>query len=105
MEIESSLVASQQGLIVNPAVKETPREANARQQQDNAPTELPRSQTVIRQGSEESQVEAERYRKQQQQFYDQPEPRNRQAIDAYQSLSRLQVREQIQQSMGIDTYI
>ncbi|WP_088330790.1 hypothetical protein [Lacimicrobium sp. SS2-24] len=104
MEIESSLVASQQGLIVNPAVKETPREANARQQQENAATELPRTQTVIRQGSEESQVQADRYRKQQQ-FYDQPEPRNRQAIDAYQSLSRLQAREQIQQTMGIDTYV
>ncbi|GAB3023049.1 hypothetical protein [Bowmanella dokdonensis] len=104
MDIESSLIAAQQGLILNPAAKPPPREVNPRQQSDNAPTEFPRTQVVARQGSEEVQVQADKYRKQQQ-FYDQPESRNRQAIEAYQSLARSQVREEIHQSMGIDTYV
>ncbi|GAA0356304.1 hypothetical protein GCM10009092_20670 [Bowmanella denitrificans] len=105
MDIESSLIAQQQGLVVNPAVKGPARDQPARQPQDNAPTEYPRSQVVARQGNEETQVQADKYRRQQQQFYDQPDSRGRQAVDAYQSLARLQLKDEIQQSMGIDTYV
>lgn len=105
MEIESSILAQQQGLVVNPAVRGPAREDVARKSQDDSPTEYPRSQVVVRQGNEDSRVQADKYRDQHQQFYDQPNSRGQQAIEAYQSLARNQLKDEIQQSMGIDTYV
>ncbi|WP_438863545.1 hypothetical protein [Neptunicella sp.] len=105
MEIESSLVASQNALAVNPPVREPQREAQSRQQQEQQKvTQLPASQVVVRQGNAQAFEEADKYR-QQKAVYDQPEPRARQAISAYQSLQRDGQRSDIHQSLGVDTYV
>ncbi|MDN4504362.1 hypothetical protein QX776_18275 [Alteromonadaceae bacterium BrNp21-10] len=105
MEIESSVVAAQNGLTVNPTVREPQREAEARQQQEQQKvTELPRSQVVTRQGSAQDFVQADKYREQRA-VHDQPNSRAKQAISAYQSLQRDHQQSEIHQSLGVDTYV
>ncbi|MDF2179836.1 hypothetical protein P2G88_16410 [Aliiglaciecola sp. CAU 1673] len=105
MDIDASIIASQQGLISNPVVKGPQREAPSRQQQDDSTTQLPPRQVVVRQGTEESRVQADKYQQEQQRFYEEPNGKNRAALDAYQSLAKEQLRDEIHQSMGIDTYV
>ncbi|WP_416308100.1 hypothetical protein [Neptunicella sp. SCSIO 80796] len=105
MEIESSLVASQNALASNPPVREPQRDVEARQQQQQQKvTQLPRSQVVIRQGNTQAFEDADKFR-QQQAIYDQPASKNRQAINAYQTLQREGLRSEIHQSLGVDTYV
>ena len=106
MEIESSIIAAQNALAVTPAVREPQKEADARQQQvQRQDTEFPRTQVVVRQGDAQSFNQAEKFRQQQQAFYDQPSKRSSEAIYAYQSLAREQQRSEIQQKLGVDTYV
>lgn len=106
MEIESSLIAAQNALAINPAVREPQKEADTRQQKaERQNTEFPRTQVVVRQGSSQAYREAEKFREQQQSFYDQPNSRSSAAINAYESLAREQQRSEIQQSLGVDTYV
>lgn len=105
MEIESSLVAAQNGLAITPNQREPQREAENRQQEaQRQTTELPRTQVVVRQANPEAFEQAERFRQQQQANYEQPNPRARNAINAYQSLANQQQRSEVQQLLGIDTY-
>lgn len=106
MEIESSIVASQNALIVNPALRQPEREAEARaQQQQRQQTELPASQTVIRQASAEAFEQAERFQRgRRASSYDSPNSQNQAALDAYQSLARDGKREEIRGLLGIDIY-
>lgn len=105
MEIESSIVASQNSLAINPLVREPQREADTRQQQEQRQnTELPQTQVVNNRGSAQAFEQAERFRQQQQTFYDQPNNRARQALNAYQSLTTEQRRSELQQLVGVDTY-
>lgn len=105
MELESSIVASQNAVVVNPTVREPQKEADVRQQQQQRQvTEFPRTQVVTRQGGAEAFEQAERFRERQS-FQEQPSSRSRQAIDAYQSLLREDKRSEIQQLMGVDTYV
>ena len=105
MEIESSLVAAQNGLAITPTTREPQREAEARQQQEQRQaTELPRSQVVVRQNTPEAFQQAERFKEQKATAFEQTDPRARRAIDQYQSLATEQRRSEIQQMMGIDTY-
>lgn len=105
MEIESSLVAAQNALAVNPSPREPQREANVREQeQQRRDTELPRSQIVARQATPEAFAKAEKFQQQQQAFYQQSSLRARQAVGAYQNLVNAQQRSEIQNMMGIDTY-
>lgn len=105
MELESSIVASQNAVVVNPTVREPQKEADVRQQQQQRQvTEFPRTQVVTRQGGAEAFEQAERFRERQS-FQEQPSGRSRQAIDAYQSLLREDKRSEIQQLMGVDTYV
>ena len=105
MEIESSLVAAQNGLAITPNQREPQREAENRQQEaQRQSTELPRTQVVVRQATPEAYAEAERFREQRQATADQPNSRSRNAIDAYQSLANQQQRSEVQRLLGIDTY-
>lgn len=105
MDIESSLVAAQNGLAITPNQREPQREAENRQQQaERQTTELPRQQVVVRQGNPEAFERADQFRQQQQATYAQPDARARNAINAYQSLANQQQRSEVQQLMGIDTY-
>jgi hypothetical protein len=106
LEIESSIIAAQNALAINPAVREPQKEADTRQQQiQRQDTEYPRTQVVVRQGNPQAFSQAEKFREQQQSFYDQPDKRSSQAISAYQSLAREQLRSEIQQKLGVDTYV
>lgn len=105
MEIESSIVASQNALGINPSVREPQRDADARhQQQQRSVTEHPKTQVVIRQGNTEAFKQADNYREQRA-IYDQPDSRGRNAIQAYQSLQRQSQQENIHTSLGVDTYV
>lgn len=105
MELESSLVASQNGLVVSPAVRQPERDADNRaQQQQRQQTELPVTQTVVRQASAEAYEQAERFRQQRRSTYDSPNPQNQAALDTYQSLQRESRREEIRGLLGIDLY-
>jgi len=105
LELESSLVASQNAVVVNPSVREPHKEADLRQQQQQRQvTEFPKTQVVTRQGGAEAFDQAEKFR-QKQDFQEQPGAKGRQAIDAYQSLLREDKRAEISQLMGVDTYV
>ena len=105
MEIESSIVASQNALIINPSPRQPEREAEARaQQQQRQQTELPVSQTVVRQRSAEAFEQAERFNQQKRPGYETPNPQNEAALEAYQSLARETQREEIRGLLGIDLY-
>ena len=73
-------------------------------QQQQANTQLPPTQVVIRQGNSEAFKQADDYRNSQT-FYDKPEGKARQALAAYQSLQLSGQREELKQSMGVDTYV
>ena len=105
MELESTLLAVQNGVLANPVYREPQRNAAEQQQvqQQRANTELPPSRVVVRQGSSEAYQQADQYRKQQT-FYDQPEGRARHALAAYQSLQLDAKRDEIKQFLGVDTY-
>lgn len=109
MDIESSLVASQNAIAVNPSVREPQREADLRQQQEQKQnTELPKYQAVVRSGDNQVFEQAEKFRQKQdfnEQYRDQPGAKGQQAISAYQSLQKEAKREEIQQLMGVDTYV
>lgn len=105
MEIESSIIAAQNSLVINPPLREPQREVDARQQQEQRQTtELPQTQVVNNRGGAQAFEQAERFRQQQQTFYDQPNSRTREALNAYQSLATEQRRSEIQQLVGVDTY-
>lgn len=109
MEIESSLVASQNAIVVSPSVKEPQRESDVRQQQEQKQNaELPKYQAVVRSGDTQVFEQAEKFRQKQgfdEQYRDQPGAKAQQAISAYQSLYKEARREEIQQLMGVDTYV
>lgn len=106
MEIESSIVASQNALVVNPALRQPEREAEARaQQQQRQQTELPISQTVARQASAEAFEQAEKFQRgRRSASYDSPNQQSQAALDAYQSLARDNQRDEIRGLLGIDVY-
>ena len=105
MEVESSLVAAQNALTVTPTAREPQKQAESREQQlQRQNTELPRAQVVLRQNDAQAFEQADRFRQQQQTFYESPNPRARDAISAYQSLDSESRREQVQQLLGVDTY-
>lgn len=105
MELESSLVASQNGLVVSPTARQPEREAETRaQQQQRQQTELPITQTVVRQASAEAFEQAERFREQRRSSYDSPNPQNQAALETYQSLQRESRREELRGLLGIDLY-
>lgn len=106
MELESSLVAAQNALVVNPSLRDPQQQAEAREQQiQRRNTELPLSQIVVRQNNTEAFAQAERFRQQQQTFSDNSSNRSRNAINTYQSLSTEQQREDLQRLLGVDTYV
>lgn len=106
MELESSLVAAQNALVVNPSLRDPQQQAEAREQQiQRRNTELPLSQIVVRQNNPEAFAQAERFRQQQQTFSDNSSNRSRNAINTYQSLSTEQQREDLQRLLGVDTYV
>ncbi len=105
MEIESSLVAAQNALTINPTVREPQRQAEAREQQaKQANTELPRAKVVARQAQPEAFEQADRFRQQQNYTEQNGASKNQQAINAYTRLSNDQQRQEIQQLFGVDTY-
>lgn len=105
VEIESSIVASQNALITNPSLRQPEREADTRaQQQQRQQTELPVTQTVVRQASAEAFEQAERFRQQRRSTYDAPNAQSQAALDAYQSLQRESRRDDIRGLLGIDVY-
>ena len=106
MELESSLIAAQNALIVNPSLRDPQQQADAREQQlQKRNTELPLSQVVVRQNKPEAFAQAERFRQQQQTFNDNPNNRSRTAINTYQSLAKEQQRQDLQRLLGVDTYV
>ena len=109
MEIESSVVASQNAIISNPPVREPQKEVDARQQQEQRKnTELPRTQTVIRTGNNQIFEQAEKFREKQsfnESFREPRDARAQQAISAYQSLDKEARRAEIQELMGVGTYV
>lgn len=106
MELETSIVASQNAVVVNPSVREPNRDAESRQQkQQTQVTEFPRTQVVTRQGGAEAFEKAERFRQQNSGFQEQQGSKGRQAIEAYQSQLKDSRREEIHQLMGVDTYV
>lgn len=106
MELESSLVAAQNALVINPSLREPQQQAEAREQQiQRRNTELPAPQVVVRQNNPEAFAQADRFRQQQQTFSDNPNNRSRNAINTYQSLATEQQREGLQRLLGVDTYV
>ena len=106
MELESSLVAAQNALAVNPTHRDPQQQAEAREQQiQRRNTELPLSQVVVRQNNPEAFAQAERFREQQQTFNENSNNRSRNAINSYQSLDKEQQRQDLQQLLGVDTYV
>jgi len=106
VELESSLIASQNALAITPNAREPQQEAQARRQEEQrrSATEFPREQVVVRQGNAEAFNQAERFQNQRQSNYDQPNSRARNAINAYQSLATEQQRSELNQLLGVDTY-
>ncbi|WP_100642841.1 hypothetical protein [Alteromonas facilis] len=104
MDIESSIVAAQNALVVNPSARQTERAADAREQQQRAQTQLPPQQTVVRQASTEAYEQAEQFRKRNRSGYDAPSAQAQAALDTYQSLQRESRREEIRGMLGIDLY-
>ena len=105
MEIESSIVASQNALVVNPALRQPERAAENRAQQlQRQQTELPASQTVVRQASAEAYEQADKFQRGKRSSYDSPNSQNQAALDAYQSLARNSKRDEIRGLLGIDIY-
>ncbi|MCV2885095.1 hypothetical protein OE749_10370 [Aestuariibacter sp. AA17] len=105
MEVESSLVAAQNGLAISPSQPEPQRQAEAQQQQaQRQQTELPRTQVVVRQADSEASEQADRFRQQQRTTYEQPDARSRSAINAYQALELEERRSEIKSLFGVDTY-
>lgn len=106
MELESSLIAAQNALVVNPSLRDPQQRAEAREQQiQRRNTELPSSQVVVRQNNPEAFAQAERFRQQQQTFNDNANNRSRNAINSYQALAKEQQREDLQRFLGVDTYV
>ncbi len=106
MEIESSLVAAQNQLTINPAPPDSQRQAvNQEQQNQRRNTELPRQQVVVRQNNPEAFAKAEQFQQRRQDNVEGGDLRSRRAIDTYQSLANEQQRNDIQSLLGIDTYV
>ena len=106
MELESSLVAAQNALVINPSLRNPQQQADAREQQlQRRNTELPISQVVVRQNKPEAFAQAERFQQQQQTFSDNSNNRTRSAINSYQSLAKEQQRQDLQRLLGVDTYV
>jgi len=109
VEIESSVVASQNAIISNPPVREPQREVDTRQQQEQRQnTELPKRQTVVRSGDNQVFEQAEKFRSKQafnETFREPRDAKAQQAISAYQSLDKEARRAEIQQLMGVETYV
>ncbi len=104
MEIESSIVAAQNALTVNPALREPQRSGPPRDQtQQRAATEYPPEQVVVRQAKPENYAQADKFREQQ--YEQRGYGRSSQAISAYQSMVNDQKRQEIQQLFGVDTYV
>lgn len=106
MELESGLVAAQNALVVNPPLREPQREEISRQQeQSRQVTEYPRTQVVVRQSAEAFE-QADLFQRQNNVTYDQQSNfRARRALEAYTSLERETRREELQQILGVDTYV
>lgn len=105
MEIESSLVAAQNGLTINPTLREPQSHTQAREQREHRQqTTLPASQVVTRQAQPEAYAQAERFRQQQLDSEQGNFGKSQQAISAYTRMSNEHQRQQIQQLFGIDTY-
>lgn len=106
MEIESSIVASQNALAVNSPQREPQRDAAAQQQvqQRQAATELPPARVVVRQANAQAFAEAEQYQQRSGFAYEQPNNKAKSALDAYQSLQREQKRSELQSLLGVDIY-
>ncbi|GEA13434.1 hypothetical protein [Alteromonas sp. KUL49] len=106
MELESGLVAAQNALVVNPPVREPQREeVNRQQEQNRQTTEYPRTQVVVRQSAEAFE-QADQFQRQNNVSYDQQSNfKARRALDAYASLEREERREELQQILGVDTYV
>lgn len=104
LDIESSLVASQSTLAVNPAVREALPSTNHRrttQRVEQTAEQVP-TQVLLRRGDDKAFEQAERFS--QYTTYDQPGSRNASALNAYQSLEKEQKRAELQQMLGVDTY-
>lgn len=106
MDLDPSIIAAQNALVVTPATVQPERQATERQQQSlRQDTELPRTQVVVRQNSAEGFEQAEKFRKQRQPFEQQTPDRNSQnAINLYQSFEIDEQRKGVQMLVGVDTY-
>lgn len=108
LDLEPSIIAAQNALIVTPTTVQPERQAAERQQQaQKENTELPRTQVVLRQNSAEGFEQAEKYRQQRQQNFNEPQKdRSSQiAINLYQSFAIDEQRKELQMLVGVDTYV
>jgi hypothetical protein len=107
LDLEPSIVAAQNALIVTPTTVQPERQAAERQQQaQKQDTELPRTQVVLRQNSAEGFEQAEKYRQRRQNFNDSlPDRSSQNAINLYQSFAIDEQRKELQMLVGVDTYV
>lgn len=105
MKVESSLGALQSPFASKPAKRDPERDSgNDKTNVASILTGIEQGRSAIRQGSVESFSQADNYRDQQT-ITEQFSLRSQNAVDAYQSISKEQQRDEIQQLLGVDTFV
>jgi hypothetical protein len=107
LDLEPSILAAQNALVVTPTTVQPERQAAERQQQaEKQDTELPRTQVVLRQNSAEGFEQAEKYRQRRQNANEPQQDRlSQNAINLYQSFAIDEQRKELQMLVGVDTYV
>jgi hypothetical protein len=102
MAIESAVNAPRNTVLIGPASRDTSRPNVVRDEQPQNGRNQP---SIIRPGDERGQQSAQQFSQEQSTVSEEPNSRNNRAIAAYQSFAREDRRAEVQQLLGVDTFI
>jgi hypothetical protein len=106
MAIESAVNAPRNTVLIGPTSREAPRTNAAREEQLQTGSNVVSNQpSIIRPGDERGQQSAQQFSQEQSAVLEEPNTRNSRAIAAYQSFAREDRRAEVQQLLGVDTFI
>lgn len=106
MAIESAVNAPRNTVLIGPASRETSRPNAVRDEPRQVDSNTQRRQpSIIRPGDERSQQSARRFSEEQSSLQDDSSLSNSRAIAVYQSFAREDRRAEVQQLLGVDTFI
>jgi hypothetical protein len=106
MAIESAVNAPRNTVLIGPASRDTTRSGVVREGPTQNDPNSPRNQSsIIRPGDAQGQQSASRFSQEQATLQEDSNSRNNRAIAAYQSFAREDRRSEVQQLLGVDTFI